>query len=557
MNVQRINGCARKYTWISLVAVMLHATVATPAPAAPGDCAAPLSADAVPRGSDCLLILRVAVGSAVCPQPVCTCDADGTNGTTAIDALLCMKTAVGITAKPLNCPCPCAVAGGACDAALGLTLTVRPDSELDAGWKGTGHDAELPVGSSLALLLGNPCTNSGSCEIIGTTGTRRCLADAAIVCDSDAQCANAGGRCRRFFGPPLPLTAGGTPACVLSYFEEDLTGTFDFDSGALVASARLRSRVHFGETLSAPCPRCGAPGTGVRVGDTLTCSSGRHKGCACTVEAVSQEFGGLSSDCPPDVTNNISGVGLAIALPEITTKTTTMTATLPCGPPFDRFHPSGGEAFCLGSGAACASNDDCPQGVTCGLYCHCGFCDDGGGLDPDRPCSGDAECGPGATCRAGTTLNQAQPNGCQSFVCGETSPEQCCSAEGAECTAPTSGIGECNRVSAACRTDSECVIGGNGDRCIIVDRPCFENTIVRTGADSPFGRYCVEDPEIGACTSDADCNVGPCLAESAEPTAVALFCIPPTASSTINSAGGIPGPGAARLRASLELAGTP
>jgi hypothetical protein len=280
---------------------------------------------------------------------------------------------------------------------------------------------------------------------------------------------------------------------------------------------------------------------------------GRRDGSACTVEAVSPLFAGLSLDCPPEVTNNISGVGLAVRVDSITTQTVRMDAVLPCGPPFDQFHPGSGTATCRGSGRPCDTNADCADGATCGIYCHCGFCDDGGGLDPDRPCSSDDQCDDGATCRSSAGLNQAQPNGCESFICGEVSAQQCCSAGDAECSTPSSQVGQCNLVPAACRSDSECVNGGNGDHCVLIDRPCFESAIVRTGKSSTFGLHCVEDPDVDACDTDADCHVGPCRDGSAKPTLVALFCIPPTASSAINAAGGIPGPGAATLRTALEL----
>jgi cysteine-rich repeat protein len=39
--------------------------------------------------------------------------------------------------------------------------------------------------------------------------------------------------------------------------------------------------------------------------------------------------------------------------------------------------------------------------------------------------------------------------------------------------------------------------------------------------------------------------------DSSEPTTVALFCVPPTASTSINAAGGIPGPGAITFKSAI------
>src|SRR6185503_5248473 len=71
--------------------------------AAQGDCSQPVSAGAAPSASDCLFILKVAVGAQTC-APACICDPSGGGGTSASDALLCLKKAVG-QGVTLNCPC--------------------------------------------------------------------------------------------------------------------------------------------------------------------------------------------------------------------------------------------------------------------------------------------------------------------------------------------------------------------------------------------------------------------------------------------------------------------
>jgi hypothetical protein len=63
-----------------------------PAMAAQGDCGQPVSNGAAPTASDCLFILRTAVGTETCG---CICNVNGQSPTTAVDALLCLKKAVG------------------------------------------------------------------------------------------------------------------------------------------------------------------------------------------------------------------------------------------------------------------------------------------------------------------------------------------------------------------------------------------------------------------------------------------------------------------------------
>jgi len=74
-------------------------TTTLPAP----QCARPLTTGDRPKASDCLFILRTAVGSQVC-EPLCICAPTGTLPVKATDSLLCLRVAVG-GPNPLNCPC--------------------------------------------------------------------------------------------------------------------------------------------------------------------------------------------------------------------------------------------------------------------------------------------------------------------------------------------------------------------------------------------------------------------------------------------------------------------
>jgi hypothetical protein len=87
------------------LALVLVCALFLPAPgfSAQGDCAQPASNGAVPSVSDCLFILRTAVGITTC-DPACICAPKGTLPTSASDALLCLRKAVGQDVT-LNCPC--------------------------------------------------------------------------------------------------------------------------------------------------------------------------------------------------------------------------------------------------------------------------------------------------------------------------------------------------------------------------------------------------------------------------------------------------------------------
>lgn len=67
-----------------------------------GDCGQPVTSGAKPSASDCLYVLKSAVGAVECD---CVCDTNGSGSTLASDALLCLGVAVGY---PLVMNCPCA-----------------------------------------------------------------------------------------------------------------------------------------------------------------------------------------------------------------------------------------------------------------------------------------------------------------------------------------------------------------------------------------------------------------------------------------------------------------
>ena len=591
-------------------ALMMAPAVAS---AAKGDCGQPQTNGTNPTATDCLFILKTAVGAVTC-EPACVCNVNNAGGVTATDALTCLKKAVGqpvtldcgpgcgsttTTTIPTegcetNTPVGCPAKLNTCTSGNFVSQT---NSDLDTGWNGLAHNQDLVGGATISIDILRRCENSPEtickvdsdcpsgqckpfcdcddpnnsiCEITGPTHERRCVRD-LTVCTTNADC-GAGGRCEHFFGPPLPTSAANTPACITSYFQEDLTGTADSETGEGLARAFLRSRVHLGVANDKPCPACGLPNQNPAIGQPFKCSGGPNNGKDCTVEAVSPTFGGVSSECPPDATSNVSGEGLVIRMREVTTGTTAVTAEIPClfsGSCVDGLGPNNGQCAtnadctrCTNDLSACTSNADCSGGATCapapdqpiscGFYCHCGFCNN----DPQKPCFNGDDCSAGETCEPGdsTTGQQDQPNACTDLICGRVTPGECCNSEldGSACPeASSTGLsGKCQlKPYVACSTDPSsdlfgaCSQQGGGD-CIAEPRPCFDSRVTRTGEPSPLGSYCVDDTSKGACTSNADCATGACVADTSEPKTVALFCAPKTTSAAINAAGGIPGPGA-------------
>ncbi|HYB98529.1 MAG TPA: hypothetical protein VEC57_05275 [Candidatus Limnocylindrales bacterium] len=557
-------------------------------------CICDVNGNGAVQASDALQTLKRAVN----PQQALMCDCEGEcNNDGTCDP--------GETEE--NCPADCGdVEGVPCTSAQ---LTSSSGSDLDSGWTGIAHNSDLIEGASVtfrtlrrcggdgeacevdadcgAAVVGEggeagattceptcDCLNDHTCEITGPTGQKNCLTT-LVECNTNADCA-AGVACVNTFGPPLPLSSAGNPVCVVTLFDGPLTGTANTQTGEAVTQSNLKSRVFLGISIDQPCPRCGRLDQDPEIGDQFTCEGGQFPGAACVVEGVSPDFGGVSRDCPPALGANISGAGLAIRFSEVTTGTTTKTAQLPCANFSFQGHPSRDNAKCIdkvGAGdPTCSSNADCKrctgdptitctsnaqctgngtcaeapdQPVTCGYWCHCGFCDN----NPALPCFENGDCPNGQTCVAGTGSGTAQnapqqkPNDCSmdKFICGGADEEKC----------ENTLQGSCEFEDFRnCQDNSTCQAQGAGD-CIFDFRSCFESQISRTGEPSPLGSYCEISRE--PCTN-ADCGAGgDCVSDASVPETVALFCVPATSSSTINSAGGITGPGAVRLNSFVRV----
>jgi hypothetical protein len=312
-------------------------------------------------------------------------------------------------------------------------------TELDSGWTGIAHDADLTdnVVVKASLDCGGTGPACGQCDIAGVDPEPRncrCSNDNTIICNQpfavNAIDCGVGNICNCYVGPPLSLSAGNTPACIVNRLAVDVTGTANVDEGSGSTNLDLRSQVFLGESLNVPCPVCGGTctagqpvstpcffdsdcdtsfgagdGTCANYDTTIndgvkdgTCFLGRNVGLACDVDAVNESFpapggGGHSLDCFPTAGKNVSGAGLIIRLNQ-NHRTSTLTSNIPCG---------FGNPF----------------------TCPCGLCS----LDPSIPCTSNADCAGGDECKKETNFSPV-PNGCDT-ACTDVGGEE------GECDNPT------------------------------------------------------------------------------------------------------------------------
>lgn len=360
------------------------------------------------------------------------------------------------------------------DAANGAKIS---QTELDVGWTGFGHNANVidDFVGSVALSCGAAPDDCTSCSVTAgcDTGNCRCANNITVECDEpfgpDAD--DCGGNtCNVFFGPPLPLSAAGTPTCVVNQITQELVGTANLATGESDTSVENRAIVYTGIAQDQPCPTC----------EANVCVGGTRNGLACSVDGISEVFGATSYDCPPAALSNISGAGLKISL-DLTDDAISLPFALPCDPP-------------LGF-----------------LNCSCSTCTG----DNTLGCNSNAECAAAAagTCRTDGLHGGAgrQPNNCADGTCE--------SAGGGEgiCTGETDLF--CDGFLKAdgdgvltCATDGDCdaVFGPDvaGDCTLQVQRKCFLNPIAADGTPGTEGavlvsNFCSAPTASGAVNSAA------------------------------------------------------
>jgi hypothetical protein len=508
----------------------LLAFASKPSVAAQGDCGQPYTNGAEPTSVDAQYTLRASVGLDSCNR--CVCDVNDSGSVTASDALDVLQSAVGLDA-PTDCPpcdpdgldCPLvaqfalfAAMRGACatnaDCAAFSTCDLaihrcRTLTDSDVGWTGLSQNADIddPIPARLFLDCTGPAP-CGQCQIVGhdpSLGDCRCASDNRQVCATvagpDEQFCG-GGQCVCYFGPPMPLSSGNAPVCVLNALSAQPGGEANVDTGVGTIELPLSEKIFLGLSLLQPCPVCvndTHPGDGVRDG---ACVGGLNNGATCDAQAYNATFppptGALYSlDCFPDPGTNISGGGLPLQI-NLTTGTTSLSADIPC------------------ANAGPGASMDCP----------CRACSGNGTI----PCHSDADC---ATAGAGTCTSDGggagtQPNACTSGVCLDAGNNQGLCQEGPDDTFCDAIVRPDGKGLITCNTNEDCApssIGVDGGSCTLVERrPCFLDPIVSQGSPSPY-----------------------------VPLAAATYCSPATSSPSVNNVAGFPGPGRLTVQTLVTL----
>jgi hypothetical protein len=422
-------------------------------------------------------------------------DTTGNDGVTSSYELPATICPVGITTYTIaGAP----VAGGP----LGPT-------QLDSGWNGIGHGQDIVhnYATSVSVTCPNSTPPCGSCTVDGLDPAgeqsamfTRCKQDPTISCSNpfgtDPVCPGTQ-ECAYYLGPPAPLSASNTPTCGLFRLENDITGTYDPDSGEAEQAIKLRAVIHTGIALNKPCPICvgdPVPKDGVQGG---VCDGGTRDGLGCDVQGFDATFAageGISLDCVPYPLQNITGQGLLLDL-ALTSGSVSVPFNLSCD-------------FPLNSEA-----------------CACAVCSG----DASQACNSDAECAAtlAGTCTSGGGGVSRQPNACGDLTCTDIGGGHGECAAGPDVMACDGVIRANGGGYVLCSDDSECqtgAIGFEAGNCTLVEaRPCFLDPIVATG------------------TPDPD-----------QAVMVAGFCVPPTSSSGVNSATGLPGPSRVKVELGIE-----
>lgn len=421
--------------------------------------------------------------------------------------------------------CPCVPPAGICPTSVQIDVD-GVATNLDLGWTGIVHDQSEPTMQRLTLGLG-ACANAshpcGSCPITGAAtnaggipfNNHRCVGDTSIQCNSDPDC-GINGPCHFFLGPPLPLSAGGVSICLTNDINGPVTGTADPDAATAQIGVPLNWRYYNGFTVDMGCPRC--------VGGF--CNAGPRNGFACTTNGVSPLFGSVSFDCPPN-----PGSLIAVTSVPLDLRTGTQSRVLSAASPNCRaagFTSLKCQCDTCNNAAAtpCDDNADC---VAVGATI-CGGRRCFGGANNGTPCSVNSEC-PGGLC--GVAGASTAPNQCNDAVCS-----------------PKVDAGSCD--------EGECAAGPFDTYCALETyRGCINNSDCPASGDTCTGgqfRECFTDNGVlGGDVLSCGSPGAVCGQEAPDTVLSSLTCMPPTTSSAVNAAEGLPSIGRFTLPSTLTF----
>ena len=434
-----------------------------------------------------------------------TCGQSGTQmKSCAVDRVV-EPLSKGLVAAALELPGTCAAeADITVNAAYGAKLT---NSRFDLGWKGTGHEMDVPGAWKAAVTLSGCDPDCRDCTVThnARNGNCRCESDATAVCDTIEgadfdDC--GGGMCHCMLGPPQAASASSVPLCIVHRLASDFPAGSTPEMGEYEVLAPLRTIVHTGISHVQPCPICvgdATPNDGIRTG---TCEDGDRDGMDCDENAEHPDYGPVSYDCPPDPLANISGAGVRLA-PWFSSGNLSLTAARP------------------------ASAGVCTNGP-----CHCGACTG----DPHAGCANDLECAAFGLGTCGAAVPVA-------------SQQNQCTGGTANCLSDGVGNGTCNAGPFEDKCDGFLENSGRGILDCTDDADCDSNDC--------DGDNVLTLGECGTCTyqDQRQCFL-PTISVTGTPgvfssESVSISCSGTSAGAGVDSVFGLPGP--SRMRLDLDI----
>lgn len=391
-------------------------------------------------------------------------------------------------------------------------------TRLDTGYTGAAHREDVLDQSIIGVKLENCDDNCANCDvrIDPTNAFCRCDNNPSIVCDDvptiagESTSTECGGNlCHCMFGPPQPLSSGGTPICMVNRFAREFTGGTT-TAGSYDVGTRIRSYVFTGINALRPCPTCEGDSTlndGVKGGLCKYADEDPPAG-ACDANAAIT-LGNISNivsfDCMPESGGGIGTQSLGL---QFTDGTKSLTAAITTGSGF------------------------CTAGT-----CHCSQCT----ADPTVGCATTADCtaaGLGGTCGQNLAGSNPRQNSCTAGVSD-------CAADGLN-----PGMGTCTSGPFDKFCDGTLRANGAGVIPCSSDASCDVYDSICDGGD------------CGICTSSLPHSQRSCFLPTIFVTgesgvydgeAVSVGCSAQTGSPSVNAARGLPGPVRVRLDFNMDL----